>query len=240
MACEEWPLIWPCDPPTAETTTAKVEAAVAAARELLWSRTGRRLGVCSIVESYEVPGTSVCAVPYLGDDRLWHLGRPGAGRFIVLSQQPVHSVQSVSIDGAVVDPSSYRLAGSRLYRVGADWPAQVAAEDAPRVVVAYSYGVSLAEGSRWHTLAGLALGEVAMEVFRLMCGEACKLPSRAVSVTRQGVTVQLADPQQFVDQQLLGLPLADQLILATNPTRLRARSRVYSPDMARSAVTAAP
>lgn len=238
MTCEDWPLIWPCDPP--EGTDEKVAAATAAARELLWARTGRRLGLCSIVESYEVPGAALCAIPYLGDDRLWHLGRPGVARFILLTQQPVHSVQSVTIDGAVADPSSYRLAGSRLFRVGADWPAQTAAEDAPRIVVSYTHGVSLAEGSRWHTLAALAMGEVAMEVYRLMCGEACKLPSRAVSVTRQGVTVQLSDPQQYVEQGLLGLPIADQLILATNPTRMRARSRVYSPDMARSASHAAP
>lgn len=63
---------------------------------------------------------------------------------------------------------------------------------------------------------------------------------QAVSVTRQGVTVQLSDPTTFIGQGLLGLPLADQLILTANPGHLRTRSAVYSPDLPRSAAVTAP
>lgn len=237
MTCEEWPVIWPCDPPAGSEE--RIENAKAMAREMLWSRTGRRLGQCTGTESYAAPSTGACAVPYLSD-RGWRLGAPGAPRFLVLRQQPVASVSAVTVDGVAVDASGYRLAGSRLYRVGAQWPEQTSELQAPRIEVTYTWGISVAEGSRWHPMVGLAMGEVAFEIHQALCGQPCKLPSRAVSVTRQGVTVQLGDPKQYVDMGLLGLPFADQLILAANPGRLAGQARVYSPDLPRSAAVAAP
>ena len=233
MTCEAWPVIWPCEQPAGSDE--RIETAIEMAREMLWSRTGHRLGVCSVTESYAVASTGLCDAVGPGLPE-----RVVSGvRFLVLRQQPVSAVTAVSVDGVPLDSSGYRLAGSRLLRVGAEWPTQTSDRTEPRIEVSYSWGIPLSTG-RWHGMVGLAMGEVAFEVHQALCGQPCKLPSRAVSITRQGVQVQLGNPADYVKEGLLGLPFADQLILASNPGRLAGRSAVYSPDLPRSAAVTAP
>jgi hypothetical protein len=50
------------------------------------------------------------------------------------------------------------------------------------------------------------------------------------NISRQGVTMDLADPKQFIDSGLFGLPLVDALIRAVNPKGLVQPSGVYSVD----------
>lgn len=239
MSYDPWPILWPGGE-APRTTEENIEQATAVAREMLWSRTGRRLGLATVTEDYVVPAAGRCPVPYLGRDGIWDEGRPGLANAIYLTQQPAHTIVSVKVDGETVSASTYRLDGARLLRLGTDWPIQSSIDDPPRIRVTYRWGVELDADSPWYTLAGLAMGEVAAEVWKAMCGEACRLPARAVSITRQGVTMQMAEPGEFIKEGLLGLPLADQLILSANPGRRRARSRVYSPDMPRSTPVAAP
>ena len=238
MTYEDWPVIWPCD--TAPQATApQLARALQIAREILWARTGYRLGLGTITERYQVPaGQQGCPIPYLGRDGLWDQGIPG-GAPIVLLQQPVHDIVSVAEDGATIDPTGYRLEGARLYRLGTSWAASVT-DQAPRVTVTYRFGIPLDVSTSLGAMAAAALGEVATEVHNALCGQKCRLPSRALTVTRQGVTVGMANPSEQLEADLLGLPLADTLIQTVNPNRARARSRVYSPDMARVNTTSAP
>lgn len=232
MTRQAWPLIWPCEPP--EGSDERVDVAVKFAEQMLWARTGRRLGLREVTETYVV-GNTVGVPDTLGPYPVVQCAAPNDGAtLLVLSQQPVQDVSAVVANGVPLSlGTGYLRSGSRLTRpAGAAWTGVV--------TVTYQWGISLAEGTEWYGLAGLALGEVANEIFSLLCGGACKLPSRAVSVTRQGVTVQLSDPTTFVGQGLLGLPLADQLILTANPGRMRSRSAVYSPDLPRSAAVTAP
>lgn len=228
MTCEAWPLIWTCDPP--EGTDERIGQATDLARQMLWSRTGRRFGSCSVVEDYRATALGQCGFPQPGDNGVWLYES-----LVVLERQPVNAITSVTVNGVVVNPSGYRLAGAALHRVGEAWPGNGTA-----IRVAYSYGVPLDVTSPWHTIAGLAMGEVAFEVFTALCGNPCKLPARAVSITRQGVTVQLGDATEFMRDGLLGLPFADQFITAANPGRRPARSKVYSPDIARPSLVTAP
>jgi hypothetical protein len=164
------------------------------------------------------------------DDLRWHNGgRDGACCAIFLASVPVQTVTSVEVGEDVQDPASYRLEGARLLRVGGCWPT-VAECDPPTIKVTYEWGVALEDEG----LAAMAMGEVSIELLHAMCGGVCKLPSRAVTVSRQGVTVEMGTPAEYVAAGLLGLPLADALIVASNPGRLVQRSRVYSPDMARA------
>lgn len=231
MTCTAWPVVWPCNP--AAGTEEQVAAALGAAQDILWSRTGRRLGTCEVTESYRLAASGQCGRPYMTDDLVWHNGgRDGACCAIHLVNQPVQSITSVTVQGQLVPDTGYRLADGVLMRVGACWPT-VGACDPPPVTVTYVWGVSISEpGDTWHHLAAAAMGEVANELVTAMCGGPCRLPSRAVSVTRAGVTTQLGAPAEWAKERLLGLPLADALILAVNPSRLMQRSRVYSPDMA--------
>lgn len=235
MSCTAWPVVWPCAAPADATDEQKV-AATAAAQELLWSRTGRRLGSCTAVESYRVAGGGGCGRPWMDDRLVWHNGgRGGECCAIGLWSTPVQTVTTVTVGGVELDPTGYRLEGNRLMRVGACWPV-VAACDDPVISVEYVWGEPIPDDG----LAAMAMGEVAIELLHAMCGGPCKLPSRAVSVSRQGVTVELGSPAEWATSGLLGLPLADALILASNPGRLRQRSRVFSPDVARKATIGVP
>lgn len=252
MTCEPWPITWPCDElPT--TDEVKTDTAISAAQSVLWARTGRRLGVCTVTERYALAYSGGgCGVPYMTDDRIWHNGgRTGAQCCAIdLEQEPVQSIVEVKVDDVGIDASGYRLEGGRLVRSGElCWPAQDAGCVEGRIEVTYRWGVPLTApvyadpeaspdpivavaGSALSGLAAAAMGEVALEYLNAMCGKPCRLPSSVVSVTRQGVTTQLADPIELRKSGLLGLPIADALIATVNPHRLTHRSRVYSPDMA--------
>lgn len=255
MSCDAWPVVWPCDerPTTDEVKTA---AALAAAQSVLWARTGRRLGLCTVTETYRMPLVGGgCGVPYMTDDLVWHNGgrRGGVCCAIELVSQPVRAIEAVWIDGQLVDASGYRLEGTRLVRGGSQcWPMGVYGDcDEGRIKVRYRFGVPLTAPveadptatppvaavppAPYWGLAATAMGELAIEFLNAMCGKPCRLPSRAVSVTRQGVTTQLADPTTLKEKGLLGLEMCDALIETVNPTRARQRSRVFSPDFAQRA-----
>lgn len=227
MTCDTWPIVWPCDAP-GSATPQHLTAAASAAQSLLWARTGRRLGACTVIEAYSPVVSGTCGVPYMRDDRSW--GHGTVGRVdIFLANVPVVEVTEVRVNGRIIAPGGYRVEGARLIRLGDAWPT-VAVDEIPPVEVEYRWGIPLDDSPLWGLVAG-AMGEVANEILQGMCGGACKLPARAVSVTRGGVTVQLGDPGQYQTANLIGLPLADALIGATNPNGMRTRSRVYSPDM---------
>jgi hypothetical protein len=141
----------------------------------------------------------------------------------------------VTIDGAVVPPSAYKVKDRRwLLRVDGDtWPQdQDLTADETAVgsfVVRYDRGVPVPP-------AGLvAAGDLALDILRARQDKACRIPQRAQSVSRQGVDVQLVDPYELFSQGLTGLPAVDAWVAAVNPNRNRTRARVYSPDGPRSA-----
>lgn len=249
MTCDAWPVVWGCD---RKGTSPEIEAAaLSAAQTLLWSRTGRRLGACTTTEKYRPPLAGWdCGRPYMTDDLVWHNGggRGGNCCAIHLVSLPIVEVVEVKVWGEAVPADSYRVeSAGRLVRRDACWPPGLECIDPP-VEVTYRWGVPLiapviadpdaippvvaAEGSPlWGLVAG-AMGEVAAEFVKGLCGQPCALPARLVAVSRQGVNQQFSSAAELLKEGLLGLPLADALIGTVNPGRLRSRSRVYSPDMA--------
>lgn len=211
MTCEAWPIVWPCDLPAGSTDEQK-DAAQAAAQLVLWSRTGRRLGSCEAVETFDVGGDCL----------------PDSTQWIWLTAAPISAVTTVTVNSAVRSAELYRLEGSRLRPVGTGY-GWVGSGGPALVEVAYTWGVPLVDGDPLAGLAAAAMGEVANEWLNAQCGGECRLPSSLASVARQGVTKTF----RSLDEQplLLGLPIADQLILSVNPDQKVARSRVYSPDM---------
>lgn len=59
----------------------------------------------------------------------------------------------------------------------------------------------------------------------------CQLPQRVQTVTRQGITIGVLDPQEFLDEGRTGIYLVDLFLTAANPNKLRRRARVWSPDL---------
>lgn len=159
---------------------------------------------------------------------------------ITLGAEPVVSIDQVKIDGNVLSPSLYRVDNYReLVRVAAadgsnpGWPCCQRMDLADTHVGTWS--VTFKYGGTPPVGGVLAAGVLACEIMKAIdpsLGE-CSLPSRATSITRQGVTVQLLDPMQVFAEGLTGIALVDGWLRSVNPHKLSRRSRVWSPDVAR-------
>lgn len=230
MTCEAWPITWPCD--IDEFDEALVAAAQESAQTLLWSLTGRRYGKCSTTEGYRLNCSTPCGNPFgdrFGPGVDWELG--GERRYccrIHLASRPVRSIDAVEVFGDLVDPATYMLERDTLLRLGECWPCEQSCDVAP-VQVTYTWGIDVP------ILGQLAMGEMACEFLAAFQGRDCRLPSNAISVTRQGVSVDLGDAQTLFEMGRVGLPISDAFIRSVNPNRLQSASQVFSPDLARRA-----
>jgi hypothetical protein len=138
----------------------------------------------------------------------------------------VTAVTSVTIDGATF--TSWRLDGPYLVRTdGRGWP-----ECHDRSIVTYTYGKPPPRGgvAAVVTLA-VELGKAAYD------GDAdvtCRLPERTRSVSRQGITMEVVDPQEYLADGLTGISEIDMWIRAANPSGRRQTATAWSPDIARA------
>lgn len=74
---------------------------------------------------------------------------------------------------------------------------------------------------------------LAVQLGRARAGDDnCALPERVQTVTRQGITVSVLDPQEFLQQGRVGIYEVDLFLAAVNPYGRAQRGRVYSPDIA--------
>jgi hypothetical protein len=93
--------------------------------------------------------------------------------------------------------------------------------------VVYSYGQGPPDGGR------LAAGALAGQIALWLAGSKdCKLPERVTSVSRQGVSMTVVDPADFLDKGRTGISVVDLWLAAVNPHGHRQRPRVWSPDTA--------
>lgn len=96
------------------------------------------------------------------------------------------------------------------------------------VEVTYSYGVQPpVAGQR-------AAAVLANEFLKAFSGSAeCALPDRVTSVSRQGVSYTVLDPQEFIRDGRTGIYEIDLFLQAANPARANKRPKVFSPDIPR-------
>lgn len=156
---------------------------------------------------------------------------------VLLGGYPVTGITEVLIDGAVVDPATYRVDDWRtLVRVtdpatntNGGWPccqdmASPATEQGT-FEVTFTYGVMPpAMGVRAAARLGCELA--------LACspesGPECQLPERVTTVARQGVTAVILDPFAFLEQGRTGLYDVDLFLAAANPGGLNRRGTATS------------
>ena len=225
-SCDPWPFEWSCD--ITDVDQAILDLASGAAQEYLWALTGRRFGVCTVVgELYRAASGSACGMPYKDGSGRWRNGGRADCCSLLLEQQPVTSIGSVTVEGEAVLLADVALEGNRLISIDGCWPT-IPDCDPAAIEVSYTYGHPVPQ------LGQLALAEVACEMLAGLTGGSCRLPGRAVSVSRQGVTIDMQDSTAAAESGLTGLPIADAWITSVNPARLTTRSRVHSPDIPRS------
>jgi len=159
---------------------------------------------------------------------------------------PVSGIVEVRFSGTgVVDPSTYRVdnwqwlvrQGPAVTGGGATdcWPIQnnfnepvlgpLAPADDSAWSVTYLWGLPVP------AVLQRAAGMYACEFAKACLGQACALPQRVTSISRQGVSVTLADVDQLLQNGLTGLVTVDSIIQRFNPYRLTSRMKVVSPDI---------
>lgn len=204
------------------------EEAVVVATELLWALSGRRFGAsCPVVirpclAATCPPSQPANAFPCSLIGTVLDLGTV------------VHEVIEVRINGAVF--AGWVLDNYRLLRRtdGYAWPDfQDLNVDETQ---AGTWSVSVTVGSDVPALGMAAARVLACEVALDLAGGKCKLPDRLRSVNRQGVSLEIADPEDYLVDGRLGIKMVDRFLYATNPHGLSAPSRVLSPDMPRHVI----
>jgi hypothetical protein len=219
-------------------------AATLSASQILWALTGRQFGTCDVVvrpcrlvcldEAFPLSWQGAYPVLYGGQ---WFNLACGCGNRCsctdlceVLLPYPVCEVIEVLVDGTPVDPGAYRVDDFRsLVRTdGECWPR---CQDMARSdTEAGTWSVALTYGREVPQLVLDAASEIACEFIRARLGQACRLPQRIASLTRQGVSMSFVDPQGFWTEGRTGFYLTDLAIRTFNPRMLQRNASVYSVD----------
>lgn len=144
---------------------------------------------------------------------------------------PVDSVTQVVVDGAVVDPSNYRVDNRRwLVRTdGGQWPiCQDLGADSAVGGAEGTWEVTYKRGTPVPVGGKVAAAALACELYKAAVKDnTCALPKRFQQVTRQGVTI--IDMFEDLDHGRTGVWLVDSWVVSV--TKSPRRSRVYSPDL---------
>lgn len=247
---------WPDDP---SQWNVQQVLAVEIATDMLWRRTAGRFGLCPELirpcrrgctpdrmgTGFLWDHSSFPLDPYIDNGRWFNFGC-GCGPedcsceplCVLELPGPVNTVVEVKIDGVVVDPATYRLerrpSKGKLLRLGGTggpcWPTcqnlTLDDDQAGTFSVLYLRGQAVpAAGMR-------AVGSLACEIYKQCTGAAgCRLPDRVKTVTREGVTYDMFDPGEWLDQGLTGLRDVDTWIRSVNPHGLYQPSAVFSLDL---------
>lgn len=149
---------------------------------------------------------------------------------------PVAEIVEVKVDGLVLDPAAYQLAGQWLIRVdgGECWPA--CQDPATADTEEGTFSVTYRPGRALPPAGSIAAGALAAEFLKACAGAACALPAQVASLTRQGVDVEFVSPTDVLTDGLTGIREVDLFIRAANPSGLQRRASVLSPDIKRGPV----
>lgn len=243
-----------CDDFWAGLTLEEQTAASTAATFIMWAATGRQYGLCEItvrpcgrwpcddgVVGYSWSGGVWTPYVYGGQ---WFNCPCGdfcscSARCRVYLPGPVGSVASVVVDGVTVNPSAYRVDDGRwLIRTDGDcWPYRQNFDidsGSGTFLVTYSRGTAVPQ------VVLDATGTLACEWAKMCQGQDCQLPTRVVTLTRQGTTFDGVPPDQLLDHGFTGITSVDQIIALVNPHRLTGRLRVLSPELQGPSMTTTP
>jgi hypothetical protein len=214
----------------------RLENAITSASELLYSLSGRKFPgeLTAVVTPRPMRMGDYLSAP-VGNhwpNSTWGLchgvphHRCEATASIGLGRSPLVSIQKVVIDEEVIDPSTYRIDDQKwLTRIDCRvWPLRGCT--CSDFIIDFTFGEN---PPQLGTDAALILSA---EMYRAMTpGTTCRLPARLTSITRQGISMAVIDPMDFMDKGLTGVYQIDMFLQAYNPGRHIRKPTVYSPDV---------
>lgn len=231
-------------------TPTQQAAAIDYATTVLWASTGRQFGECEVTvrPCGRDPGNDGCLnwfgwswsggvwVPYIWQGTWYNCPCPGIcscdPRCQVWLPGPVSSIVEVLVDGVVVDPATYRVDDNKwLVRIDPDtngcWPE--CPDQNLNTTEVGTFEVTYTRGTPVPSALLFAAGTLACEWAKACAGDSsCRLSSRVIAMSRQGVDFQLVDPDTLLEKGFTGIGEVDQLIAAYNPNGLHRRLKVYT------------
>lgn len=261
MTDDQPPCGWTVEPVCSAEEWAGYDASVQSAATnfatmVMWAATGRRFGLCRTTVRPCRRACETCPsgwfwsygqwLPYIANGiwrNCWCGTGAGCGSCNASCQAwlpgPVNGIIEVTLNGDVVDPSTYRLditdGAFWLVRNRTDdddtncWP-DSQNMDRP-VGLDDTWSVTYEKGLPIPAAVTDAAGVLAVEWARGCVGAACRLPGRVANLTRQGINVTMVPVDQLLVRNLTGIMEVDQVILAVNPHGLKGRPRLASVEV---------
>lgn len=148
---------------------------------------------------------------------------------------PVVEITSISVDGATVLPSGYRVDNHHLLvNLAGRWP-DCQDMDKPLTETG-TWGVTYKHGTPIPYGGQVAAGLLACEFAKAACGDnSCQLPQRVQNITRQGVSMTLLDSFEDIERGRTGIWLIDAWLMSVQHADDH-RVYVASPDRKHSSV----
>lgn len=234
---------WAATPPNIQA------AAEQYASLILWAATGRQFGLCEMTvrpcgmkrcsdgsgEFWGYDWSGGTWVPYIFNGVWFNCACPGMcccdPRCQIRLAGPVDSIVEVTIGGVVVNPDTYRVDNQYwlVRTAGECWPqcADLDTDDGDNV-----FEVTYMRGSAVPDVL-LQAGSLLMCEWAKAClnDGTCRLSKRVTALVRQGISIDMSNPQDLLDAGLTGLWEVDTVIRAFNPHGLVERLRVWAPEL---------
>jgi hypothetical protein len=238
LCCEEWATLDPVIKASAGDYAALI----------LWAATGRQFGLCTV--TVRPCGMNRCPdgmadffgwdwsgnswVPYIFNGTWFNCACPGMcccdPRCQIRLMGPVDSVTEVLLGGIAVDPATYRVDDNHwLVRTNGEcWPSCVDmdTDDGDNVLE-----VTYVRGTTPPPALLRAASALECEWGKACTGADCRLSNRVTSIARQGINIEMASPEAFMEDGMTGLWEVDSVISALNPYKRKQRARIWAPEM---------
>lgn len=114
------------------------------------------------------------------------------------------------------------------------WAAKGSPED--NETNGYVFEVSFEYGIPVPGMLERAARVLACELLNDACIGNCRLPEKVTTVSRRGLTMEVASSSELLSNNLTGLYQVDLAIRALNPSRIQSPAFVWTPDLARNKV----
>lgn len=234
MPSELWPVLWPTSFDKSTLDPEQIELAESFAASIMRHLTLERVGGKPVTI---LPGlkhchslTSLFAAHFnFGSDHYLCKCDLGCGcgsePFIELAL-PVGRVDAVVIAGVTLDPSKYSVVDGKYLVVDPEYSVSGCRD----VEVTYLNGYPVDIKGQY------AAGVLAVEYAKLVTGsKQCRLPAGTTSISRQGISIEIATG--LYPNGITGIMEVDSYVNLWNPSGLKMRPKVYSPDINRQRQT---
>ena len=155
---------------------------------------------------------------------------------------PITEIVAIREDGVDQDVADYHVDEYRyiVKNNGAAFPrrsnwyaASGDADDAETSDGGYVFEITVEHGIPAPRLLKRATQALACQLYHDANGNDCDLPQRVTNVTRNGLTMEVADFQSLLNSGSIGIYEVDLAVQVLNPTRMQSPSFVWTPDMYR-------